>query len=200
MQPSLFSSAENILPFDGEVYYYQDFFSQEVADRFFAQLKNEINWQQEAIKIFGKKVMQPRLTAWYGDEGKSYSYSGITMQPNKWTEPLLLIKQQVETVAPVCFNSALLNYYRHQKDSMGWHRDNEKELGIHPVIASVSLGAARKFQLRRYQKKDIIKSIELIHGSLLLMQGATQHYWEHQLPKTTRQTGERINITFRVII
>jgi len=144
--------------------------------------------------------MQPRLTAWYGDPGKAYSYSGITMQPHNWTKALLEIKQRIEAVAGASFNSALLNLYRDGKDSMGWHRDNEKELGINPVIGSVSFGAARTFVLRHYTDKKLKQSIELTHGSFLLMRGRTQHCWEHSLPKRITSTGERINITFRRIL
>lgn len=199
MQHSLFNDNENIIPFNGEVFYYPAFFSKEESDIFFEHLKNDIPWQQEPIKIYGKEVMQPRLTAWYGDEGKSYSYSGITMQPKPWTAFLLQIKNKTEAKANVEFNSALLNFYRDGKDSMGWHRDNEKELGTNPVIASVSFGTARKFSLRNYKDKTITRSFELTHGSLLLMQGQTQHHWEHQVPKTSRLISERINITFRCI-
>lgn len=143
--------------------------------------------------------MQPRLTAWYGDAGKDYSYSGITMQPLAWTDTLMAIKQSADKVAGVSFNSALLNLYRDGKDSMGWHRDNEKELGTNPVIASVSFGAPRRFLLRHYTDKKLVREIVLTHGSLLLMRGETQHYWEHSIPKTAKPAGSRINITFRIV-
>jgi alkylated DNA repair dioxygenase AlkB len=143
--------------------------------------------------------MQPRLTAWYGDPDKYYEYSGITMHPKKWTNTLLEIKHRIETLSPVTFNSALLNQYRHEKDSVGWHRDNEKSLGINPVIGSVSFGASRNFLFRHYADKTVRHSVELTHGSLLLMQGQTQHCWEHSIPKQTAATGPRINITFRKI-
>jgi alkylated DNA repair dioxygenase AlkB len=204
MQQVLFNDtgADNrsLLPFKGEASYWCSFFTQAEADSFLLQLVETIAWKQEPIKIFGKEVLQPRLTAWYGDEGKSYSYSGITMRPVIWTDVLLQIKQRVETIAGTSFNSALLNYYRNGQDSMGWHRDNEKELGINPVIASVSFGAARNFQLRLYGDKSRAKTITLTHGSLLLMRGETQHYWEHRVPKTTAALGARVNITFRVVV
>ncbi|HWB24736.1 MAG TPA: alpha-ketoglutarate-dependent dioxygenase AlkB [Chitinophagaceae bacterium] len=199
MQQSLFNVNGNILPFQGEVLLFPGIFSAMESDTYFTQLVNEINWRHEAIKMFGKQVIQPRLTAWYGDEGKSYSYSGITMHPLPWAGALLQIKQRTETLCGITFNSALLNYYRDGRDSMGWHRDDEKELGINPAIASVSFGAARKFQFRNYADKSIIRSTQLTHGSLLLMRGQTQHYWQHQLPKTSTATGPRVNITFRVI-
>lgn len=201
MQQFLFTSdSENILPFNGEVLFYPHAFTVAESDVLMQSMVNNIHWKHEAILMFGKQVMQPRLTAWYGDSGKQYSYSGITMQPQPWTGDLLSIKQFVENIAGAQFNSALLNYYRNGQDSMGWHRDNERELSVNPVIASVSFGAARKFQLRYYKDKSITRSIQLTHGSLLLMRGETQHYWEHQLPKIKAETGKRINITFRMIV
>lgn len=141
--------------------------------------------------------MQPRLTAWYADAGKTYSYSGITMPGTEWTKTLLQIKTAVEKTSGVSFNSALLNLYRNGQDSMGWHRDNEKELGLNPVIASLSFGAERIFQLREYASKSNLKSLSLSHGSFLLMRGETQPYWEHRVPKTNKVHATRINITFR---
>lgn len=188
---------QNIIPHDGEAYLFPAFFTPEESDRYFASLKQEIAWKQEPIKIFGNTVMQPRLTAWYSDPDKPYSYSGITMNPLPWTSALLEIKQRIETVSPKIFNSALLNQYRDEKDSVGWHRDNEKSLGINPVIGSVSFGATRTFQFRRYTNKSEKFSIELTHGSLLIMQGQTQHLWEHSIPKQSKAIGPRINITFR---
>ena len=198
MQQQLFETAKNLLPFNGEVLLFKKFFTEDESEKYFNHLLNEIKWKQEPIKIFGKEVMQPRLTAFYGDIEKTYSYSGIMMKPFLWTKELLEVKNKIETSAKVKFTSALLNLYRDGKDSMGWHRDNEKELGLNPVIGSVSFGASRIFQLRNYKDKKIVKSIELTNGSFLLMSGETQHYWEHQLPKT-KHVGKRINITFRVI-
>lgn len=199
----------NILPAQGEAWFYPAFFPASEADTYFNTLMHEIPWQQEPIKIFGREVMQPRLTAWYGDAGKSYSYSGITLQPLAWTDTLHMIRRQAEIAAGVTFTGALLNLYRDGKDSMGWHRDNEKELGINPVIGSVSFGATRQFQLRSYADKSkpdrpkpdkaIPISIDLSHGSFLLMKGETQHYWEHRVAKKETVTETRINITFRVL-
>lgn len=191
---------DNILPKDGETFFFPAFFSIKESDHYFEMLSGEIDWKQEPIVIFGKQVMQPRLTAWYGDEGKQYSYSGITMQPKRWTKILLEIKEKIESTTSCKFNSALLNLYRDGKDSMGWHRDDEKELGINPVIASVSFGATRKFQLKHCSEKTLKLNVELTHGSLLLMQGCTQHYWQHAIPKTSVPQEARINITFRFII
>jgi alkylated DNA repair dioxygenase AlkB len=189
---------KNILPFLGKVVFYHGFFSSAESDHYLSLLQDEIKWKQEPIKIYGKEMMQPRLTAWYGDVDKKYSYSGITMEPRQWTDSLLGIKKMIETVAAVKFTGALLNFYRDGKDSMGWHRDNEKELGVNPVIGSVSFGATRTFQFRNYKEKNPLISIELTHGSFLLMKGETQHHWEHRLPKTSKKIGCRINITFRV--
>lgn len=190
---------KNILDRDGEASYYPVFFTATESDRYFETLIREIEWKQEPILIYGKTVMQPRLTAWYGDPEKSYQYSGITMHPKNWTDALLEIKQKIEAVSSVIFNSALLNQYRDENDSVGWHRDNEKSLGINPVIGSVSFGATRTFLLRYCADKSIRHSLELTHGSLLLMQGETQRYWEHSIPKQTAPSGPRINITFRKI-
>lgn len=188
-----------MLPFDGEVFLNENIFSSGESDKYFELLKNNIAWKQEEIIMFGKKVMQPRLTALYGDANKVYRYSGITMHPLPWTTALKEIKAKVEEISGQSFSTALLNYYRTGQDSMGWHRDNEKELGVNPVIASVSFGAERIFQFRHYKDKATVLSVWLTHGSLLLMQGVTQHCWYHQLPKTKIDMAERINITFRQI-
>lgn len=190
----------NLLSKQGEVYLFDSFFTQKEADDFMQKLQSTIQWKQEPIKIFGKLVMQPRLTAWYGDVDKSYTYSGITMKPINWTKELLEIKKRIETVSNVRFTSALLNLYRDGQDSMGWHRDNEKELGENPTIGSVSFGESRIFKMRDYVSKETVTNIELTHGSYLLMQGETQHFWEHQIPKTTKKLKARINITFRKLL
>ena len=187
----------NLLPKDGETRYFPGLFTADESDYFFNCLATEIPWKQDSIYLFGRKVNQPRLTAWYGDRG--YSYSGITMTPLAWTDVLLQIKSRVEIVAKTAFNSALLNQYRCEKDSVGWHRDNETSLGSNPVIASASFGAMRTFRLRHYFEKNLKQSVDLTHGSLLLMRGETQHFWEHCVPKKTRPTGPRINITFRAL-
>jgi alkylated DNA repair dioxygenase AlkB len=184
---------------DAEVIYYPHFFDKEEADIIFAELTNEIPWQQDDIRVFGKTHPQPRLTALYGNEGKPYSYSNIKMQPHPWNLLLQKIKSKVESVSYTNFTTVLLNQYRDGKDSNGWHADNEKELGTNPIIASLSFGAERTFQLKHNSDKDQKKSIILEHGSLLLMKGTTQHCWKHQIPKTAKPIGPRINLTFRVI-
>ncbi|MBL7777558.1 MAG: alpha-ketoglutarate-dependent dioxygenase AlkB [Chitinophagales bacterium] len=171
-----------------------------LSDKLFLQLKESIEWRSEEIKIFGRWVMQPRLTAWYGNAGKTYRYSGIEMKPLPWTPYLLEIKNKVEKQCDVSFNSVLLNYYRTGADSMGWHSDDEPELGKNPVIASVSFGAERLFCLRHKKEKSLQVKLKLTAGSLLIMTGETQHHWQHAIPKTTKPIGERINLTFRKII
>jgi len=184
---------------DAEIIYYPHFFDKKEADAIFGELLTEIPWQQDDIKIFGKTHPQPRLTALFGNEGKPYSYSNIKMQPHPWSELLQKIKSHIEIVTSTNFTTVLLNQYRDGKDSNGWHADNEKELGINPVIASVSFGAARTFHLKHNTDKSLKKSIILEHGSLLLMKGTTQHCWKHQIPKTAKPIGSRINLTFRFI-
>lgn len=200
MQMFQFSSDRNLLPAQGEAFYYQAFFSDEQCRTYWQRLTQEIAWKQEPIWMFGKQVMQPRLTALYGDPERPYGYSGIEMIPVAWTDFLLEIKKAVEQVSEETFTHVLLNYYRHGADSMGWHRDNEKVLGENPTIASVSFGASRAFQLRHYQTKSMKQSIALENGSLLLMKGECQHHWEHQIPKTKKVLGGRINLTFRKLL
>ena len=197
---SLFQSEPILLNLpDSEIIYYPHFFDKKEADFIFNQLINDITWQQDYITVYGKTYPQPRLTALYGNERKSYSYSNITMQPHSWTPFLQKIKTLVENVSDTNFTTVLLNQYRDGKDSNGWHADNEKELGINPVIASVSFGAERNFQLKHNTESNLKKNIILTHGSLLLMKGKTQHFWKHQIPKTAKPVGLRINLTFRLI-
>ncbi|MEO5970107.1 MAG: alpha-ketoglutarate-dependent dioxygenase AlkB [Bdellovibrionia bacterium] len=200
MSVDLFNEKTNLLPKDGEVLFFPEFFASDESDHYFQILLKETEWRQEPIFLFGKKVLQPRLTAWYGESGKDIKYSGITMKPHSWTKSLLEIKKRIEIEAGVTFTSALLNQYRDERDSVGWHRDNEKELGVNPVIGSVSFGATRIFRFRHYFDKSIKKSVKLSHGSYLLMRGKTQHFWEHSIPKRARPASARINITFRVVV
>ena len=188
-----------MLPRLGESYFWEFFFETAESNVFFETLKTEVSWKQEPIKLFGKTIMQPRLTALQGIPTIPYGYSGIRMNPDPFSPTLLAIKARIEPLAGVDFTHVLLNRYRDGKDSMGWHRDNEKELGSNPVIASVSFGSARDFQFRLYESKSEKRSVTLHHGSLLIMKGPTQHHWEHQVPKRANVSGERINLTFRVI-
>lgn len=184
---------------DAQVSYVTAFIGFEEANELFEKLLLQVNWQQDDIVVFGKKYQQPRLTALYGNDGKSYSYSSLTMFPNKWNSLLIYIKEKVEDFMKVKFTTVLLNYYRDGNDSNGWHADNEKELGKNPIIASVSFGAKRVFQMKHNSIKEQKFKIELEHGSLLIMKGTTQHFWKHQIPKSTKNVGPRINLTFRII-
>ena len=169
------------------------------AENLLAQLTAEIAWEQRNIRIFGQEIPQPRLTAWYGDPAARYTYSGLAWEPRPWTPALLALRQRVETATGARFNSVLLNLYRDGRDSMGWHADDEPELGPAPAIASLSLGATRRFRLRpsRTGPTHPPLSLDLPSGSLLLMRGPTQQYWQHALPKTARPIGARLNLTFR---
>lgn len=185
---------------DGNLIFYRSAFTTEEADRFLEILEKETLWQQDNIKIYGKEVSLPRLTAWYGDRGCSYTYSGIAMNPHPWNSALLEIKQRVEQIAMVCFNSVLLNLYRTGSDGVSWHSDDEPELALQQTIASVSFGGTRRFEMKHKTKADVPKfELILTHGSVLLMQGETQQYWLHQIPKTKKKVDLRINLTFRVI-
>jgi len=184
---------------DAEIIYFPNFLSEEEANSLFKELQENTPWQHDEITVYGKKYLQPRLTALYGNEGRPYSYSNIVMQPHSWTLSLQKIKSLIESVSETNFTTVLLNYYRDGKDSNGWHADNEKELGINPIIASLSLGAERNFQLKHNSDSSLKKNIILENGSLLVMKGTTQHFWKHQIPKTSRPIEPRINLTFRVI-
>ncbi|MGB3653132.1 MAG: alpha-ketoglutarate-dependent dioxygenase AlkB [Rivularia sp. (in: cyanobacteria)] len=186
---------------DAEVIIYQNFFEESESTQLFKELRNNLHWRQDKMKMFGKEFNLPRLTAWYGDEGKSYKYSGINMNPEPWTPSLLKIKNRIEENAQVEFNSVLINLYRSGKDYVSWHSDDERELGDNPVIGSVSFGEARRFQLRHKHRKDLDKvEVSLTNGSFLIMRGSTQHFWHHQIAKTSKQLEERINLTFRFIL
>ena len=182
-----------------EISYFPNFLSKKEASNLFTKLKETVPWQQDNIKVFGKTYAQPRLTSLYANNEKPYSYSNITMYPHRFKDDLLDIKEKVEHLTEYEFTTCLLNLYRNGKDSNGWHADDEKELGINPVIASISLGQERYFHLRYKEDKSLKHKILLAHGSLLLMKGETQHHWQHQIAKTARKIGERINLTFRII-
>lgn len=183
---------------NGEYLYWPDFLTLPDSNRYFDRLLKEIAWKQESMVMYGKKINFPRLTAWYGDQDKPYSFSGITLHPLPWHNLLLIIKSRIEEVAGSPFNSVLLNLYRDGNDSISWHTDAEPELGPNPVIGSVNFGATRKFQLRHHITHEKI-DIDLTHGSLLIMRGELQHYWQHQVPKTNKKISPRINLTFRLI-
>lgn len=184
---------------DAEISYDEHFLSNSEASTYFDVLRKETDWQQDRIKVFGKDYDQPRLTALFANNKKPYSYSNITMHPTPFSPVLLEIKSKIEKKLDQTFTTCLLNLYRNGQDSNGWHADNEKELGINPVIASVSLGAERLFHMKHRTDKTQKIRLNLAHGSLLVMSGSTQHHWLHQIPKTKKNVGERINLTFRII-
>jgi alkylated DNA repair dioxygenase AlkB len=194
------SSREPIIQQDGDVVLYRQFFGDQRSDRYLTTLLNEITWRQDQIRIFDRLIPLPRLTAWYGNPGQVYAYSGIQMDPLPWTPTLLDIKSRIEAFAEVEFNSVLLNLYRCGRDSVAWHSDDEPELGQNPLIGSVSFGATRRFSFKhKFDKTQQPIQVDLSHGSFLLMRGTTQHRWLHQIPKTKKPISERINLTFRVI-
>ena len=169
------------------------------ADSLFAALRAGIQWQAEDIVIFGQRRRVPRLVAWHGDPGTGYTYSGTMHEPQPWTPELRRLLDRVQALTGHPYNSVLLNLYRDGNDGMGWHADDEPELGRNPVIASVSLGATRRFKLRHRRLRDVTATLELAHGDVLLMTGTTQHTYVHAVPKTARAVGERINLTLRRI-
>lgn len=167
---------------------------------YFDRIRGEIPWKQREIVIAGRRIQEPRLTCWMGDPTAEYTYSGVSNQPVAWSPAVSELRRRVESVTGATYNSVLLNLYRDERDSMGMHRDNEPELGPDPIIASLSLGATRRFQLRHAKKKDAPKhDIDLVGGSLLLMRGSIQRLFRHGVPKETTPRAPRINLTFRAI-
>jgi alkylated DNA repair dioxygenase AlkB len=211
-QPSLFSTIkkEHIsLPNADIVYVPQWLSSVDISmdySTLYHTLRQLVVWEQSTIYMYDKPMLIPRLNAWYGDEGCGYTYSGAYFEPLPWLPVLLNIKQAVEAtlcdeLEGVRFNSALVNCYRDGQDSVAWHSDDEPELGDKPLVASVSMGAERIFELRHKQSANNKKqAIMLKDGDLLLMAGTMQHYWQHQIPKSTTVTSERISITFRYVL
>tara|TARA_R110002096_G_scaffold77896_12_gene183605 strand:+ start:124744 stop:125343 length:600 start_codon:yes stop_codon:yes gene_type:complete len=167
------------------------------ARALFDELSATLSWQQRSLTMFGKTIPEPRMSAWIGDPDAAYSYSGRAHEPADWSPPLARLRTQLQELLNHPLNSVLANLYRGEQDSMGWHADNERELGNDPTIASVSLGATRRFWLKHANAKTV--RLELGHGSLLVMQGSTQHHWKHCVPKETSHREPRINLTFRRI-
>ena len=185
---------------DATIKYYPNFLNTKEADLYLEQLTKETHWRNDPITVFGKTYPQPRITSLHGHTTDSYGYSGIVMQPNPMRKPLLDIEQKLQAFTKETFTTVLLNLYRDGQDSNGWHADNEKELGVNPVIASVRLGSSRYFHLKHNSYKSQRLKLELTHGSILLMEGATQHFWKHQIAKTAKKVGPRINLTFRKVL
>ena len=188
-----------LLPHDGSAVLHVSFLSPNEADDVLRVLLTEIPWQQHSITLFGKEVPEPRLSAWIAEPGVSYFYSGRRREPLPWTSTLVDIRERAATVAGAGFNSVLANLYRDGNDAMGWHADDEPELGPTPVIASVSLGAERRFDLRHNESGETVSAL-LPHGSLLVMSGDSQHAWKHRIARTARVGSPRINLTFRSVV
>lgn len=171
----------------------------DTADAWLQELIDATPWAQPEIRIYGRLVAVPRLVAWYGDSDAGYRYSGLRHEPLMWTSLLQDIRERLQAETGHCFNGVLLNLYRDGRDAMGWHSDDEVELGNCPTVASLSLGAERRFDLRRKGGGRIQHSLVLSHGSLLVMSGATQHHWQHQIARTSKVLRPRLNLTFRLI-
>ena len=208
----------------GRLFYAEDFFNQAWSDRAVAFMQENntldwptadwralspealeevhftnIAWKQDKMKLYGRQILLPRLTAWYGDPGAAYTYSGIKSEPNPWNDGLLHIRRRIEALVGSTFNCVLLNWYRDGQDSLSWHADDEKELGSDPVIASANFGASRDFQLRRNSDQVEKITVPLGHGTLLVMRGEMQRHWKHAVPKRASVAGSRFNLTFRTI-
>lgn len=200
----LFSSEERFTPVrmpDADVSFLRHLHTGLSDERLLRELIHDTPWRQEEVVVWGQRHPQPRLIAWYGDAGKGYSYSGISMRPLPWTNLLLHLRRHVEERAQNSFNSVLLNFYRDQRDSMGFHSDDEKELGPEPTIASLSYGAERTLIFKHKRNKNAPDfRLALPHGSMLLMKGPTQRNWKHGILKQARPCGPRVNLTFRNIL
>ena len=190
---------QSLLPCDGELYYFPGFIADDEAKDIHRRLLRELDWHEETIRIAGRPVPVPRLVSWYGTEGIVYTYSGTRHVAPGWRPLLLELRTQVQAHTGCRFNSVLANQYRDGRDSMGWHADKEAELGTDPCIASLSFGDTRRFCLRHNKNKTRLE-LNLENGSLLLMTGSLQHHWQHSLPKTATDKGNRINLTFRNIL
>ncbi len=184
---------------DADVVMHPGFYSNAIADDMLRLLEGEIQWRHDSITVFGRTSPIPRLNAWYGDEGCSYRYSNIALEPRPWTPTLARIRDDLVDGCDAPFNAVLATLYRDGRDGVAWHADDEPELGLEPVIASVSFGATRSFQLRRSDDPSIRHTVELAHGDLIVMRGPTQGHWLHQIPKTTRPVGSRLNLTYRSV-
>jgi alkylated DNA repair dioxygenase AlkB len=180
--------------------YTPELFTETESTHYLQKFIATIPWEQRTVVMYGKPVITPRLTAWFGDSGKNYAYTGTRFQPHPWTPELLAIKARLEPLARVSFNSVLLNYYRDGNDSVAWHSDNETELGKQPIIASVSFGQVRRFDIRHKKDHDRKYAVRLENGSMLLMKGDLQLHWEHRIAKSTTPLKARVNLTFRIIM
>lgn len=184
---------------NGQVRFWSDLLAEGVAAEAFAALETGLDWRQLPVRMFGRSILQPRLTAYYGDPGSDYRYSGLSLVPQAWPRTLAALRDLVAAATGARWNCVLCNLYRDGRDYMGWHADNEPELGPEPLIASLSLGATRRFVFKPRSGDGERRSFELTSGSLLEMSGEVQRYWLHQLPRALRVRQPRINLTFRYI-
>ncbi|MGA1362036.1 MAG: alpha-ketoglutarate-dependent dioxygenase AlkB family protein [Ilumatobacteraceae bacterium] len=187
-----------LLPYDGSAVLHQWVLGDRSWEEVMGRLVDDIPWEAHTIKMFGKEYPQPRLVAWYGDPGSEYSYSGLKMNVRPWIPPIVDLKAIAESHAGVVFNSVLVNLYRDGNDKVGWHRDNEPELGGTPTIASMSLGAPRRFKFRHLSSGEQVEAV-LNPGSLVVMSGLSQTCWEHEVPRQAAVKEPRINLTFRQV-
>ncbi|WP_457095367.1 alpha-ketoglutarate-dependent dioxygenase AlkB family protein [Lysobacter sp. P5_B9] len=185
---------------DADVSFDPHWLAEDEAERLFRGLRDEVAWETHHVRLFGREHASPRLSCWIGDPGTAYRYSGTLFEPRPWPSSLQRLRERLCAELDAGFNSVLANRYRDGRDCMGWHSDSEPELGPAPVIASVSLGATRRFVLKHRDQPQEKLAIELPHGSLLVMAGATQRHYRHALPRTAKAVGERINLTFRQIL
>lgn len=204
MTPDLFDNAPELERFhieDADISFAPSIELSKDRDELLRELITDTPWRHVSVTIWGKTHLQPRLIAWYGDSGRQYSYSGISLDPLPWTQALTELRHTVEGLAGETFNSVLLNYYRNHRDSMGFHSDDERELGPTPTIASLSVGATRTFILKHKTRSDLKPvRLDLPSGSLIVMKGGTQKFWKHGIDKQTKPCGPRVNLTFRRII
>ena len=190
---------KNWLPYDGTVNYYGKLWTQQQSNIYLKQLLENIEWRNDEVVMFGKSIITKRKAAWYGDKPFEYTYSNTTKQASSWTKELLELKTRIEKESSETFNSCLLNLYHSGDEGMGWHSDAEADLKKNGAIASLSLGAERKFAFKHKESKDKVE-LYLEHGSLLIMKDTTQSFWLHTLPKSKKILTPRINITFRTIV
>ncbi len=191
--------SQNILPYDGEVYYEKCIWDKPNAENLFREMQQHLHWQHDELMMFGKKITTNRKVAWYGDKTYTYTYSRTTKTALLWHPLLLPIREKTETVTNASFNACLCNFYHHGNEGMTWHSDDDKEFGLNPTIASLSFGAERTFSFRHKITKEVI-SIILESGSVLLMKANTQSHWMHALPKSAKIKDPRINLTFRLVV
>lgn len=192
------SGPRELLPYDGSARLFDWVLGSVDSTAVMNTLVSEVEWETHTIRMFGKEYLQPRLVAWFGDAGSEYSYSGLKMNVRDWVEPVNSLKSIVEEHAGTTFNSVLVNYYRDGRDKVGWHRDDEPELGSEPTIASLSIGATRRFKFSHLASREVV-SVELPTGSLVVMSGLSQACWEHEVPRQLNVKEARLNLTFRKV-